>query len=49
MAGQEVMHVHFHIIPKTEQDGLGVQWASKQGDVPKIAEEAKAAAERYTE
>ena len=25
-AHQAVMHVHFHIIPRTERDGLGVIW-----------------------
>ncbi len=33
-AGQEVMHVHFHIIPRKPADGLGFRWkASKyEGD-----------------
>jgi diadenosine tetraphosphate (Ap4A) HIT family hydrolase len=26
VAGQEVEHVHFHIIPRTEADGLGYRW-----------------------
>lgn len=26
LAHQAVMHVHFHIIPKTMEDGLGVRW-----------------------
>lgn len=26
VAGQEVSHVHFHIIPRTEGDGLGYRW-----------------------
>jgi len=26
LAHQAVMHVHFHIIPKTMEDGLGVGW-----------------------
>jgi histidine triad (HIT) family protein len=25
-AGQEVAHVHFHIIPRAEGDGLGYRW-----------------------
>ena len=25
-AGQEVDHVHFHIIPRKEEDGLGYRW-----------------------
>jgi histidine triad (HIT) family protein len=32
-AHQVVMHVHFHIIPKTTSDGLGIGWpASALGD-----------------
>lgn len=27
IAGQEVMHVHFHIIPRLDEDGLGVVWS----------------------
>ena len=31
MAHQEIMHVHFHLIPKpNETEGLGVKWPSKQ-------------------
>ncbi len=26
VAGQAVAHVHFHIIPRTEDDGLGYRW-----------------------
>ncbi len=26
VAGQEVPHVHFHIIPRAEGDGLGYRW-----------------------
>ena len=36
-AHQEVMHVHFHIIPRAEGDGLGYRWHPKKLD----AEEAK--------
>ena len=28
-AHQEVMHVHFHIIPKTAEGGLGIGWPAK--------------------
>lgn len=28
-AHQAVMHVHFHIIPKRDAEGLGIQWDSK--------------------
>lgn len=37
VAGQEVNHVHFHIIPRAEGDGLGYRWHPKKLD----AEEAK--------
>lgn len=26
-AGQEVMHLHWHVIPRFEGDGLGLKWA----------------------
>ncbi len=29
-AGQEVMHVHFHIIPRRPADGLGFRWNASQ-------------------
>lgn len=29
-AHQAVSHVHFHIIPKTAQSGLGIEWPSTQ-------------------
>jgi histidine triad (HIT) family protein len=28
-AGQEVFHVHFHIIPRQDSDGLGYRWLPK--------------------
>ncbi|HUU85038.1 MAG TPA: HIT family protein [Phycisphaerae bacterium] len=28
-AGQEVQHVHFHVIPRQEGDGLGYRWHPK--------------------
>lgn len=32
LAHQAVMHVHFHIIPKTEDEGLGVGWRPRPLD-----------------
>ncbi len=32
VAGQVVPHVHFHIIPRTEADGLGYRWNAGQLD-----------------
>ncbi len=29
-AGQEVMHVHFHLIPRRPGDGLGYRWLAKK-------------------
>ena len=31
-AGQVVMHVHFHIIPRLGDDGLGMRWAAGKLD-----------------
>jgi len=28
VSGQEVFHVHFHVIPRREGDGLGFRWKS---------------------
>ena len=37
IAGQEVGHVHFHIIPRAEGDGLGYRWlaGTLDGDIAK--------------
>ena len=44
-AHQEVMHVHFHIIPKpSSSSGLGIHWPSQKVDHAKGAELAKAIA-----
>ena len=32
VAGQVVMHVHFHIIPRNEGDGLGYRWPAGKLD-----------------
>ncbi|KAJ2452612.1 Adenosine 5'-monophosphoramidase [Coemansia sp. RSA 2336] len=39
LAHQEVGHVHFHVIPKpNEQDGLTIGWPAKKADVGKLKE-----------
>lgn len=40
-AHQVVMHVHFHIIPKFENEGLGIGWKSKSFDHTAGADLAK--------
>ena len=37
VAGQEVTHVHFHIIPRREADGLGYRWKAKPADPDNLA------------
>ena len=40
MSGQEVMHAHFHLIPKTENTGLGLKLGTKgSADPSEIAAE----------
>jgi histidine triad (HIT) family protein len=41
-AGQEVPHVHFHVIPRRAGDGLGFRWRPQQ----RTSEELAALAER---
>ncbi|RMZ85389.1 hypothetical protein DV737_g738, partial [Chaetothyriales sp. CBS 132003] len=39
LAHQEVDHVHFHLIPKpNEEEGLGVGWPATKGDMAKLKE-----------
>lgn len=36
-SGQEVPHVHFHIIPRVPGDGLGYRWQPKKADTQELA------------
>jgi len=37
LAHQEVDHVHFHVIPKpNEEEGLGINWPGKKGDMDEL-------------
>ena len=36
-AGQEVPHVHFHIIPRRTGDGLGFRWRPQQRSTDELA------------
>lgn len=37
-AGQEVMHVHYHVIPRPADGGFGTRWESKSVDGERVAE-----------
>jgi histidine triad (HIT) family protein len=41
VSGQEVPHVHFHIIPRQAGDGLGYRWNAKPADADTLAELAR--------
>lgn len=41
VAHQEVPHVHFHIIPRRENDGLGYRWKPQKGDPARLEALAK--------
>jgi histidine triad (HIT) family protein len=44
-AGQEVPHVHFHIIPRSDSDGLGYRWNASKYDEGR-AEEVQSAVQK---
>ncbi|MFC2106527.1 HIT family protein [Candidatus Bipolaricaulota bacterium] len=43
-AGQEVAHVHLHVIPRSKDDGFGFRFASDYGNQPQREELDKVAA-----
>lgn len=49
VSGQEVMHVHFHIIPRVDEDGLGYRWHPKtvsNEELTALADQMRAEASR---
>ncbi len=48
-AGQVVPHVHFHIVPRKEGDGLKFQAPQQQGDLEKLKELANRYKQTLTE
>jgi histidine triad (HIT) family protein len=37
-AGQEVFHVHFHVLPRFREDGFGIRTAPEYGRIPERSE-----------
>ena len=44
-SGQEVFHVHVHLIPRWPGDGLGFRWPAKQADPQVLQQQAAAIAQ----
>jgi histidine triad (HIT) family protein len=45
-SGQEVFHVHVHLIPRWPEDGLGFRWPAKQADPEVLKQQADAIRQR---
>ena len=48
-AAQSVFHIHFHVIPRTLEDGLTMNWGLKSGDMDAIGTLAERLAGRIAE
>jgi diadenosine tetraphosphate (Ap4A) HIT family hydrolase len=48
LAHQAVDHVHFHIIPKTETEGLGIGWKTIQPSKEDVAALAKTISDKLS-
>ena len=40
-AAQSVLHLHFHVVPRSADDGLAMNWGHVAGDMDAIADLAK--------
>jgi histidine triad (HIT) family protein len=41
-SGQEVFHVHVHLIPRWPEDGLGFRWPAREADPEVLKQQAEA-------
>jgi histidine triad (HIT) family protein len=48
VSGQAVMHVHFHLIPRREGDGLGYRWPAGEAEPDVLARQAEAIREHLS-
>jgi histidine triad (HIT) family protein len=48
-AGQQVPHLHYHLIPRRPNDGLGFRWPAKKADFDALKTQAEAIRGRLKE